>query len=183
MQDALFKVCIFGDGGVGKTSLVKRYLTGLFTGDSGMTLGVDFHMKRFDIRGKKISLQIWDFAGEERFRFLLPGYVKGASGGIFMFDITRRSSLKNFEDWLEIFKHGTEEMEGFLKDGVPIIMVGGKLDLHDRRSVYSKDAVDLAKKYNMVDYIESSAKTGENVEIIFYKLALELTKRAGFIEI
>ena len=177
MQDALFKVCIFGDGGVGKTSLVKRYLTGLFTGDSSMTLGVDFHMKKFEFQGKKISLQIWDFAGEDRFRFLLPGYVKGASGGIFMFDITRHSSLRNFEDWLNIFKEGTQDM--LIK--VPILMVGGKLDLHDRRSVYSKDAVDLAKSNELLDYIECSAKTGENVEIIFYKLALELTRRAGII--
>lgn len=177
MQDALFKVCIFGDGGVGKTSLVKRYLTGLFTGDSGMTLGVDFHMKKFEFHGKRVSLQIWDFAGEDRFRFLLPGYVKGASGGIFMFDITRQSSLRNFADWLEIFKGGTGDM----KFDVPIIMIGGKLDLHDRRSVFSKDAVELAKKYELLDYIETSAKTGENVELIFYKLALELTKRAHLI--
>lgn len=177
MQDALFKVCIFGDGGVGKTSLVKRYLTGLFTGDSSMTLGVDFHMKRFDFHEKRVSLQIWDFAGEDRFRFLLPGYVKGASGGIFMFDITRRSSLRNFNDWLQIFKEGTENMQ----IDVPIIMIGGKLDLHDRRSVFSKDAVDLAKTYKLLDYIECSAKTGENIELIFYKLALELTKRAGLL--
>ena len=60
-------------------------------------------------------------------------------------------------------------------------MVGGKLDLHDRRSVYSKDAVDLAKTYELLDYLECSAKTGENVEIIFYKLALELTRRARII--
>jgi small GTP-binding protein len=177
MQDALFKVCIFGDGGVGKTSLVKRYLTGLFAGDSSMTLGVDFHMKNFEFHGKRVSLQIWDFAGEDRFRFLLPGYVKGASGGIFMFDITRQSSLRNFEDWLKIFKEGTEDSQ----IQVPIIMIGGKLDLHDRRSVYSKDAVDLAKSYELLDYIECSAKTGENVEIIFYKLALELTRRAEII--
>jgi small GTP-binding protein len=177
MQDALFKVCIFGDGGVGKTSLVKRYLTGLFIGDSSMTLGVDFHMKKFEFHAKRVSLQIWDFAGEDRFRFLLPGYVKGASGGIFMFDITRRSSLRNFSDWLKIFKEGTDDATF----DVPIVMIGGKLDLHDRRSVFSKDAVDLAKKYDLLDYIECSAKTGENVELIFYKLALELTKRAKLI--
>ncbi|MFX0069991.1 MAG: Rab family GTPase [Candidatus Hermodarchaeota archaeon] len=175
VQDFLFKVCIFGDGGVGKTSLVRRYLTGIFTGDSSMTLGVDFHMKTLKVQDKRISLQIWDFAGESRFRFLLPGYVTGSSGGIFMFDITRRASLKNFNDWLTIFTEGTKDSP---IGNPPIFMVGGKLDLHDRRSVYSNDAVDLAKKFNILDYIECSAKTGENVELIFYKLALELTKRA-----
>lgn len=177
MQDALFKVCIFGDGGVGKTSLVKRYLTGLFTGDSSMTLGVDFHIKRFEFQGKKISLQIWDFAGEERFRFLLPGYVKGALGGIFMFDLTRPSSLQNFDDWIKIFKEGTQNEE--IK--VPIIMVGGKLDLIDRRAVSNEDAIELAKNHKIFNYIECSAKAGTNIEPIFYNIALELTKRAGII--
>ncbi|TFG02164.1 MAG: GTP-binding protein [Promethearchaeota archaeon] len=174
MQDLLFKVCIFGDGGVGKTSLVRRFLTGLFVGNTTITLGVEFHMKKLDILGKRVTLQIWDFAGEDRFRFLLPGYVKGSSGGIFMFDITRGASLRNFDDWLTIFTKGTEDSP---IENPPIIMVGGKLDLHDRRAVYSKDAVDLAKKYDILDYIECSAKTGENVELIFHKLALALTKR------
>jgi small GTP-binding protein len=177
MQDAIFKVCLFGDGGVGKTSLVHRYLTGLFTGESGMTIGVDFHMKKFEFQKKKVALQIWDFGGEERFRFLLPGYVNGASGGIFMFDITRRSSLDNFNDWLMMFKDGTK----YATIDVPIIMAGGKLDLQARRSVSSTDALELAGKFNLFDYIECSAKTGENVEIIFYKIALEISKRAGLI--
>ncbi|MCK4688545.1 MAG: GTP-binding protein, partial [Candidatus Lokiarchaeota archaeon] len=85
MADAMFKICIFGDGGVGKTTLVKRYMTGVFKGDSTMTIGVDFHVKKLEINGLNVSLQIWDFAGEDRFRFLLPSYVIGASGGIFMY--------------------------------------------------------------------------------------------------
>ncbi len=83
-MDAMFKLCIFGDGGVGKTTLVKRYLTGVFAGDTTMTIGVDFHIKKLNIEGKEVGLQIWDFAGEDRFRFLLPSYVFGTSGGIFM---------------------------------------------------------------------------------------------------
>jgi len=177
MQDALFKVCIFGDGGVGKTCLINRYLTGIFKTDSSMTIGVDFLLKTVDIEEKRVALQIWDFAGEDRFRFLLPSYVRGASAGIFMFDITRNVSLRNLREWLGVFKKGTEE----LNENVPIIMVGGKLDLHDRRSVYSKDAVDLAKEFEMYDYIECSAKTGENVELIFYKMARVLTEKAGLL--
>ncbi len=177
MHDAMFKVCIFGDGGVGKTTLVNRYLTGVFKTNFTMTIGVDFLMKKLEIQNKLVNLQIWDFAGEIRFRFLLPSYVRGASGGIFMFDITRQSSLRNLPDWLEVFKKGTEERE---KDML-IIMVGGKSDLHDQRSVMSKDAAGVARSHNLYDYIECSAKTGENVESIFYKLARELTERAGII--
>ena len=171
----MFKVCIFGDGGVGKTTLVNRYLTGVFKTDFAMTIGVDFLMKKLEIKNKLVSLQIWDFAGETRFRFLLPSYVRGASAGIFMFDVTRQSSLKNLPEWLEVFKKGTEERE----EEMPIIMVGGKSDLHERRSVTSKDAADIARSHNLYEYIECSAKTGENVESIFYKLAHELTDRAG----
>jgi len=173
MIDAMFKVCIFGDGGVGKTCLINRYLTGIFKSNSTMTLGVDFLLKSLEIEGKKIALQIWDFAGEERFRFLMPSYVKGASAGIFMFDITRNSSLIHLPEWVEIVKKESKE--------IPVMMIGGKLDLHDRRSVYSKDAVDLAKKYQLYDYMECSSKTGENVEMIFYKLARVLSERANLI--
>ena len=173
----MFKLCIFGDGGVGKTCLVSRYLTGIFKSNSRMTIGVDFLLKTLNIEDKKVALQIWDFAGEDRFRFLLPRYVKGASSGIFMFDITRNTSLKNLPDWLEVFYDGTKDSN----QKVPIIMVGGKLDLHDRRSVYSNDAVELAKKYDLYDYIECSAKTGENVDIIFYKIARNLTEMAGLL--
>lgn len=177
MQDAIFKVCLFGDGGVGKTCLANRYLTGLFKSNSIMTLGVDFLLKTLEIEDKKIALQIWDFAGEERFRFLLPSYVIGASIGIFMFDITRVSSLKNLPKWLEVFYEGTKDSD----QKVPITLVGGKLDLHDRRSVISSDAVAMAKKYDLQDYVECSAKTGENVELIFYKIARNLVKIAGLI--
>ena len=175
-KDAIFKVCIFGDGGVGKSCLVSRYLTGFFKTDTSMTIGVDFLLKMMEIDGKKVALQIWDFAGEDRFRFLLPRYADGASGAVFMFDITRNSSLKNLPEWLDVFKQGED-----LHRDIPIIMIGGKLDLRDRRSVYSKDAVDLAQKHNLYDYIECSAKTGENVEILFHKLTRALMERAGMI--
>ena len=177
MYDALFKVCIFGDGGVGKTSLVNRYLTGLFKTGTIMTIGVDFLVKSLEIQGKKVALQIWDFAGEKRFQFLLPGYVKGTSAGIFMFDITRMSSLTSLNEWLEFFKKGTDE-EG---ENIPIMMVGGKIDLSNRRSVFSIDAKEIAQSHNILEYIECSSKTGENVEFLFNKLAQFLLKNAGMV--
>ena len=175
MYDALFKVCVFGDGGVGKTSLVNRYLTGLFKSGSIMTIGVDFLMKDLEIQGKKVALQIWDFAGEKRFQFLLPGYVRGASAGIFMFDITRMASLHSLTEWLDVLKKGTLD-EG---KSIPIMMVGGKMDLNDRRSVFSIDAKEIAQSHNLLEYIECSSKTGENVELIFNTLAEFLLKKAG----
>ena len=174
--DAMFKVCFFGDGGVGKTTLIGRYLTGVFKSDNTLTIGVDFHVKKIKVGDKLVSLQIWDFAGESRFRFLLPSYVLGASGGIFMYDITRFSSLKNFTDWIEIFKKG---FAGTQDKQLPVIMVGSKLDLSYKRAVSSKEAYDLAREQNLYGYIECSSKDGRNVEDIFTEIAKLMITRAG----
>lgn len=175
LPDLMFKVCLFGDGGVGKTTLVNRYLTGVFKTNSQITIGVDFHVKKLELEGKRITLQIWDFAGEDRFRFLLPSYVIGASGGIFMYDITRYSSLKNFDAWFDIFKKGYTGD----KNQMPVVMVGGKLDLEYRRTVSSNEALEIAKKHNLYGYIECSSKDGENVEEIFQEIAKLMMNRAN----
>jgi len=175
--DVMFKVCLFGDGGVGKTTLVNRYLTGVFKMDSSITIGVDFHVKKVDIDGKRVSLQIWDFAGEDRFRFLMPSYVVGASGGIFMFDITRYTSMKNIDDWLSFFKQGASKKQ--LQ--IPIIMVGGKLDLDEKRSVPPEDAIEVSKFHNLDGYIECSSKTGDNVEEVFELITRKMMENAGMI--
>ena len=169
-QKLAFKLCIFGAGGVGKTTLIKRFVTKIFEKDIKMTIGADFSIKNMNIEGKKTTLRIWDFAGEERFRVLLPSFAKGANGGIFMFDITRYSSVKEIDDWLSIFEYFVSEKE--MK--IPIIMVGGKLDLEDKRSVQTEEAIELANKYKLHGYIECSSKTGENVEKIFESIAKKM---------
>lgn len=177
-SDIMFKICLFGDGGVGKTTLVTRYLMGVFKGNQDITIGVDFHLKKLEIADKKIALQIWDFAGEDRFRFLLPSYVVGASGGIFMYDITRYSSLKNFPEWIEIFKKG---FIGTIEDQLPVIMVGGKLDLAYKRTVSSEEAFALAKEHNLYGYVECSSKDGNNIEDIFYEIAKLMMHKVGLL--
>ncbi len=173
----LFKIVFFGDGGVGKTTLINRYLTGVFRGDSEITIGVDFHVKKIDIDGKRVSLQIWDFAGEDRFRFLMPSYVVGAAGGIFLFDITRYTSLKNFTDWIEIFKQGYKGDT----NQYPVLMVGSKLDLEYKRAVSREEAFELAKKNNLFGYLECSAKSGENVKDIFEEITRLAMMKSGLL--
>ncbi|MFX1256965.1 MAG: Rab family GTPase [Promethearchaeota archaeon] len=170
---AKFKICVFGDGGVGKTTLVNRYLTGVFKSNYKITIGADFYIKRLEIDDKVVILQIWDFAGEDRFRFLLPRYAEGSSGGIFMYDITRYASIKNFDEWLKVFKEG---FEGFELE-IPMMMVGGKLDLQNKRTISNKEAGELAKKNNFFNCIECSAKTGENVEDVFNKLTYSMMEK------
>ena len=178
MFDATFKVVIFGDGGVGKTALVNKYLTGVFKSDTRLTVGLDFHVKKLNIEKKEVVLQIWDFAGEDRFRYLIPTYIRGASGGIFMYDITRYSSIKNINDWLDTLKiHDTP-----LHSEIPILLVGGKLDLEEKRAIDCKEAYNLAKTLNLKGFIECSAKTGENVEQIFTNVAKIMMQKVELLE-
>ena len=116
-----YKMCIFGDGGVGKTTLVNRYISGKFSEDFKMTIGVDFYTKTIEIDGIKVQLQIWDFGGEHQFKNLLPNYIIGASGGIYMCDVSRFSSLTNLEDWLKVLKRFPKKGDKYM----PILLVAG----------------------------------------------------------
>ncbi len=137
-----------------------------------MTIGVDFMSKILNIKGIEVYLQIWDFAGEDRFRFLIPGYIEGASGGIFMYDITRLKSLINLEEWYSILIKSWKEYDLF-----PIVLVGGKSDLKRNRSVNMKQGEEFCRNHKMIKFIECSSKTGENVAEIFDVLARELVER------
>ena len=125
-----YKIVIFGDSGSGKTTLTHRFMTNLFKEDSSITIGVEFQLKAVQIDGENVKLQIWDFAGEERFRFLFPSYIRGANGAIFMYDITNYGSLAHVDDWFEI-------LENEIHYKLPIIFVGGKTDLiHLKENYY-----------------------------------------------
>ncbi|GAG83055.1 unnamed protein product [marine sediment metagenome] len=165
MYDATFKIIIFGDAGCGKTTLTQRFLTNLFVSDSKMTIGVDFEVKSLEVDKQKVKLQIWDFGGEERFRFLLPTYVRGARGGLFLFDITNYSSIAHIDDWLSVIR---KEIRA--EDVFPIIVVGGKADLAENREVSAGEGIKIAKSRNVDGFIETSSKSGENVEKTFEAL-------------
>ncbi len=176
-REGAFKLCIFGDGGVGKTTLVNRYLTKVFDESIKMTIGADFYVKDLEIDGKKVVNRIWDFGGEQRFKVLLPSFAKGADGGIFMYDITRYTSVKNIDDWLSIFEKNARDKQ----INIPIVMVGGKLDLQEKRSVETEDAVELSEKHNLQGYYECSSKTGDNVEEIFESITRKMMKSTNLI--
>jgi len=165
MYDATFKIIIFGDAGTGKTTLTQRFLTELFVSDQTMTIGVDFEVKSLTVEEQKVKLQIWDFGGEERFRFLLPTYVRGARGGLFIYDITNFSSIAHIDDWLSVIR---KEIRA--EDAFPIIAVGSKADLVESREVSSAEGIKIAKSRNVNGFIETSSKSGENVEKTFKAL-------------
>jgi len=174
MYDATFKIIIFGDAGCGKTTLTQRFLTNLFVSDQTMTIGVDFEVKSLSVHDQKVKLQIWDFGGEERFRFLLPTYVRGARGGLFLYDITNYSSIAHIDDWLSVIK---KEIRA--EDIFPIIVVGGKADLVENREVSSADGIKIARSRNVDGFIETSSKTGVNVEKAFEALTSLMLDKAN----
>lgn len=160
-----FKIVIFGDSGTGKTTLTHRFLTNFFKQDISMTLGVDFLSKDVEINGERVKLQIWDFAGEERFRFLFPSYLKGANGAIFMYDITNYGSLAHVDNWFAIVDNAIANKE--VDNKLSIIFVGGKVDLIHLKEISTKKAMQIAKSMEAKGFIECSSKTGENVSKIF----------------
>jgi len=170
-------VVIFGDAGCGKTTLTQRFLTNLFKSDTKMTIGVDFEVKSLEINEKKVKLQIWDFGGEERFRFLLPTYVRGANGGLFMFDVTNYSSLAHIDDWLLVIRKEIKTTQ----ETFPIIVVGGKADLLDDREVTGDEGINIAKSRGVDGFIECSSKTGENVEQTFNALTSIMMQRSKLV--
>jgi Ras-related protein Rab-8A len=176
VYDATYKIVIFGDAGCGKTTLTQRFLTKLFKSDSTMTIGVDFEVKSLEINGKKVKLQIWDFGGEERFRFLLPTYVRGANGALFMYDVTNYSSLAHIDDWLIVIR---KELR--TEDQFPIIVVGGKADLNDGREVTGDEGINISRSRGVDGFIECSSKTGENVDETFEALARLMMQKSNLL--
>jgi len=162
MLDAIFKIIIFGDAGSGKTTLTKRFKTELFISNSQVTIGVDFETKTFEVDGKKVKLMIWDFGGEEKFRFILPKYINGAMGGILMYDITNYPSLAHIDNWLSVINGRKEQ--------IPLVLLGGKADLDIIRQISFKKGKKIAKAKGFSDFIECSSRTGENVEKLFETL-------------
>ena len=164
----LLKVITGGDGGVGKTTLLHRYVEGRFLADTKMTLGVEFFMKELEIDGKKVNLQVWDYGGQDHFRPLLKNYSKGARGALLLFDLTRPSSLDRIDQWVNICREENPD--------IPIIFLGTKLDLIESISVDDKFALKFPKKYDFFKYMKISSKTGENVNLAFELLAKEIKK-------
>ncbi len=172
--DYTFKILMLGSASTGKTSLSDRYISGVFDPNIRMTVGVEFYVKNVDIldkdgESKRVKLQIWDLGGESRFRFLLPTYCLGSSGALFLFDLTRSETLLTLDSWITIVKERNA--------GIPIILVGNKVDLKKYRKIPEEHGIQTTKHNNMVEYIEVSALNGTNVEEVFKKITKYMMNR------
>ena len=164
--DYLFKVVIIGDSGVGKSNLLSRFTRNEFHLDSKSTIGVEFATRSIQHDGKIIKAQIWDTAGQERYRAITSAYYRGAVGALLVYDITKRDSFENCERWLkELRTHGDAQ--------VVAMLVGNKGDLKHLQAVDVEDAKDFAEDNNLA-FIETSALDGQNVDLAFETLLIEI---------
>jgi small GTP-binding protein len=169
--EKVMKICLFGDSAVGKTCLIRRFVENVFDDKYIMTLGTKVTKKVLAVKhpdGKitDLILVIWDIMGQKGFRKLLQdAYFDGAKGGIGVCDVTRQDTLEGLEEWIESVYNITGR--------IPLVLLANKCDLKDLFTVDENDLKALSTKYN-VPYMYTSAKTGENVDNAFKKLADQL---------
>ncbi|KAK9499183.1 hypothetical protein O3M35_003682 [Rhynocoris fuscipes] len=159
--DYLFKFLVIGSAGSGKSCLLHQFIEKKFKGDSSHTIGVEFGSKIVTIGGKNVKLQIWDTAGQERFRSVTRSYYRGAAGALLVYDISNRESYNALGEWLS-------DARSLASPNIVILLAGNKKDLEQERQITFLEASQFAQE-NELMYLETSAKSGENVEEAFQK--------------
>jgi small GTP-binding protein len=163
-----FKIVMLGDGAVGKTAMTVRFTENFFESDYKRTIGTDFSIKRMtlDEPDADVTLQIWDLAGQPRFEAVRQGFYRGARGGLLLYDVTRRRTFMNIENWMN-------EAYRSLDREIPLVVVANKVDLVESRVVTTEEGKAFADERGFI-YVESSALTGENVEEAYNLLCMRM---------
>eukprot|EP01029_Cantina_marsupialis_P020456 TRINITY_DN47946_c4_g1_i1.p1 TRINITY_DN47946_c4_g1~~TRINITY_DN47946_c4_g1_i1.p1 ORF type:complete len:194 (+),score=39.82 TRINITY_DN47946_c4_g1_i1:152-733(+) len=170
MASFTYKIVILGESGVGKTSLVVRFVEGNFSSKGDSTIGVAYFVKTMDCGSDTVNLNIWDTAGQERFKSLMPMYYKDCNGAIVVYDITDEGSFNRAEKWIDVLMEKC-------KMPVSFVLVGNKSDLIEKREVSLVQGSALAEKCGAI-FVETSAKTGTFVQDVFDSLVKKLPKES-----
>jgi len=165
----LFKYIIIGDTGVGKSCLLLQFTDKRFQPVHDLTIGVEFGARMINIEDKQIKLQIWDTAGQESFRSITRSYYRGAAGALLVYDITRRETFSHLSSWLEdARKHSNKDMT--------IMLIGNKSDDVQKRQVSFEEGQAFAQEHGL-EFLETSAKTADNVQEAFVNTAGEIYRK------
>jgi Ras-related protein Rab-6A len=154
-----YKIIFLGDQYVGKSSILNRFYQDKFEPDYQATIGLDFHSKNTEINGESIRLLLYDTAGQEKFKSLIPMYIRDANIILVVYDITVKESFIHTEHWVN-------ETKDLRREDAIFALIGNKTDLEDKRQVTSKEAEDFANEKGFI-FHEVSAKTGDGVEDLF----------------
>lgn len=171
-KKVLLKVIILGDSGVGKTSLMNRYVNNKFTSQYKATIGADFLTKEILVDDRMITMQIWDTAGQERFQSLGVAFYRGADSCVLVFDVTSSKSFDNIESWRDEFLVQASPRD---PDHFPFVVLGNKIDM-ENRAVTQKRATSWCQSKNNIPYFETSAKDATGVEEAFQTIAQNAIK-------
>uniref|UniRef100_A0A8C4IBQ9 Calcium release activated channel regulator 2Ab n=1 Tax=Dicentrarchus labrax TaxID=13489 RepID=A0A8C4IBQ9_DICLA len=155
VPDRLFKVVLIGNSSVGKTSLLRSFCEGRFHPSTTATVGIDYSVKTLTLDNMQVAMQLWDTAGQERYRSITKQFFRKADGVVVMYDVTVEESFKAVQPWLT----NVQEAAG---EGIPILLLGNKMDMDGDREVSFKEAEQLAHE-NKVMFFEVSAYTAKNV--------------------
>ena len=166
------KIITLGDSHVGKSCLIIKFIENKFSNSYVSTIGFDLKHKQIILKdGNKVRLTLFDTAGQERFRSLAKNYIRKANGILLIYDISDKSTFISIEKWME-------NIQDEIDDKIPIILVGNKSDLNDKRKVSTEEGKKKAKEYEFPFY-ETSCKTGVNVNKCFIELAELVYENTG----
>lgn len=168
--DYIAKLVLIGDSGCGKSSLMHRLTDQRFQEAHDVTLGSDFGSSIIKLGEKAMKLQLWDTAGQETYKSVTRSYFRGSSGALLTYDISRRQTFEHIKDWLA-------DLRAAAGDNVCIILVANKSDLEEQREVAADEARMWAKANGITEFIETSARTGSNVNEAFRRVAAEILQR------
>ena len=163
----LYKVLLLGDSSVGKSCLLLRFCDNSFQEAHLTTIGLDFRVKAINLdNNRKVKIQIWDTAGEDRFRSITRNYYKGAKGILLIFDVTDKETFTHVRDWIERIHEESPE-------GITICLVGNKIDMNESRVISNEEGKKIADEFK-IPYFETSAKSNIGVEEVFTYLVKEV---------
>ncbi|KAF5280472.1 hypothetical protein FQR65_LT03281 [Abscondita terminalis] len=165
------KAVILGDQGVGKTSLVLRYVEHKYNNPTSPTIGASYFSCSIPVEDVILKLQIWDTAGQERFRSMAPLFYRNSNAALLVFDITNTISFYNIQDWVL-------ELKGNIEEPIVICVVGTKSDLQNQRLISKEEAIRFSNKIG-ANYYECSALNDKGIEHLFRNVAMDLVKLTG----
>jgi Ras-related protein Rab-1A len=157
--DFLIKCVVVGDSGTGKSCIMMRFADDIFNSSYISTIGVDFKINTIEIKNKTVKFQIWDTAGQDRFRTITSSYYRGSQCTIICYDITDRYTFDNVIKWLD-------EVKKYSTDNSLLVLCGTKIDLEEQRQVQYEEGQTFANTHGM-KFIECSSKNNTNIKEIF----------------